>query len=77
MADVDTPKSIAITYLTDVRDDARTRYFTHVDPGGLTPAEKRAWDFENFAYLLLLQAAQIKLDAEIELQRLLDLEMAA
>lgn len=59
------------------RDDARENYFAHIDPGGLTPAEKRAWEYDQFALQLLLGAAQMRLDAEEKLQLLLKSEVAA
>lgn len=60
-----------ILRLTDARDRAASDYFSHLDPGGLRPADKQAWCLEDQALLLLLRAAQIRLNGEITLQRLL------
>lgn len=60
-----------ILALQHLRDEARTNYFAHIDPGGLTPAQKQAWAYEHFALQLILQAAQLRLDAEAEMQLLL------
>jgi hypothetical protein len=56
------------------RDEARDHFFLHRNPGNLTPAENTAFAMEAEAYELLLRAAQIRLDAEEELQRLLAAE---
>ena len=66
-----------ITFLLKRRDSARDAYFSHIDPGGLTPAQKEAWKLENMALLLLLHAAQMRLEAEYELACLLNAERAA
>lgn len=63
-----------LTDLIDRSNDARRRFFSHRDPGNLKPAEKRAFQYENMAYLLLWKAAQRKLEAELELQALLTQE---
>jgi hypothetical protein len=64
-------------FLTRCRDDTRAAYFAHTDPGGLTPAQKEAWQLENMGLLLLLHAAQKRLDAEFEILCLLNVERAA
>jgi hypothetical protein len=61
-----------IEALTAQRNAARDRFFAHDDPGGLTPAFLSAWQIEHDALAELLRAAQIRLDAEIEIQRLLE-----
>lgn len=66
-----------IADLTCALSVARSRFFSHEDAGNLTPAQKRAFDYTNMAYLLLFQAAQIELDAETEMQTLLAAERAA
>lgn len=66
-----------ISALQHQRDEARSNYFAHVDPGGLTPPQKQAWDYDHFALQLILQAAQLRLDAEAEMQALLQNECAA
>lgn len=73
----DADRYYAVTQLRSMRDDARKSYFEHADPGGLTPPEKKAWDFEHFALQLILQAAQVRLEAEEEMTRLLAAERAA
>lgn len=64
----------ALSELMDRSDTARQRFFAHRDPGNLRPAEKRAFQYENMAFLLLWKAAQRKLEAELELQALLSQE---
>lgn len=59
------------------RDAALAAFMAHCDPGNLTPAQKRAFKHRNMAYLLLLKAAQMELDAELELHALLAMEHAA
>ena len=63
-----------IDALTKARDRARENFFTHINPGNLTPAQLQAWELENTAFRDLLVAAQIRLDAEIEMHDLLDWE---
>lgn len=60
-----------IKALAWMRDKRATDYALHRDPGGLTRAEIEAWHLENRAHLLFLQAAQIRLDAELELRELM------
>lgn len=59
------------------RDGARQQFFAHRDPGNLTPAQKRAFQYRNMALLLFLNAAQIELEAEQDMQALLAMEKAA
>lgn len=77
MSDGATIHSFAITFLETERDERRERYFSHTNPGGLTPPHQKAWEFEHFALQLLLEAAQMRLDAETEMDRLLRAERAA
>lgn len=67
----------ALLSLEAARDAARTNYFQHSDPGGLLPAQKKAWNLEHFALQLLVQAAQIRLDAEVKMHELLMAEKSA
>lgn len=60
-----------IDVLTNDRDRARQSFFAHSNPGNLTPAGSRAWQIEHNALRDLLRAAQIRLDAETEMQQLL------
>lgn len=62
--------------LIDARDTAREQFFAHRDPGNLTPSQKTAFQFRNMALLLLLKAAQIELEAELEMHALMALEAA-
>lgn len=62
--------------LTGARNKARWEYFNYSDPGNLTPPQKRAFKYRSMALLLQLEAAQIELDAEAEIQELLELEAA-
>ncbi|HEY4355996.1 MAG TPA: hypothetical protein VGN16_09635 [Acidobacteriaceae bacterium] len=73
----DNDRYYAVSQLRSMRDEARHKYFLHADPGGLTVAEKKAWDFEHFALQLILQAAQVRLAAEEEMVALLKAEKAA
>lgn len=57
--------------LKNRRNAAARNYFRHADPGGLTPAEKQAWQIENLALAMLVQAAELRLRDEREMQRLL------
>ena len=66
-----------ILILTVQRDDAARRYFDHLRRGNLTPSQLTAFELQDVALRLLLKAAQIELDAEIELQTLLNVEQAA
>jgi hypothetical protein len=63
-----------VTALENMRNEARQNYFSHCYPGGFTAAEMEAWSLEHSALLLRLQAAQIRLTAELELQTLLSAE---
>ena len=58
------------------RDAAKAQFFAHCDPGNLTPSQKTAYQFRDMALLLLLKAAQIELDAELELRDLIRAEAA-
>lgn len=69
--------SLHITALITARNDARLTFFAHRDPGDLTPAEKRAFKYRNMAFLLLLKAAQMELEAETEMEALISLEQTA
>lgn len=55
---------------------AQGHFFGNRDPGNLTPAAKQAFQYRDMAYLLLLKAAQMELEAEVELQVLLKTEAA-
>lgn len=72
MAD-DTPN---LSDLIDARDGARATFFAHRNPGNLTPPQKLAFKARNMALLLLLEAAQIELDAELQMHALMALEAA-
>lgn len=63
-----------IDSLTCERDYARKKFFAHSHPGNLTPAQYLAWQLEHDALRFLLRAAQIRLDAEIEMHDLLHWE---
>lgn len=63
------PKQLAT--LRKHRNEAARNYFRHLDPGGMTPAEKVAWQIENMALALLVQAAELRLEREREMQKLL------
>lgn len=65
-----------LNHLTFTRDEARDQYFAFHNPGNLTPAQKHAFQFREMAYLLLLNAAQMELDAEMKLRALLSQENA-
>lgn len=56
------------------REAAAQVYFAHAIPGNLTPAEKKAFHLENFALQLMLEAAQTRFAAELEMQELLEVE---
>lgn len=56
--------------------EAQDAFFAHRDPGNLTPAQKQAFQYRDMAHLLLFKAAQMELDAETELQALLNMEPA-
>lgn len=56
------------------RDQRAAEFAAHIDPGGLTPSEKYAFELDDHALQLRLQAAQIRLEAEEELLRLLQHE---
>lgn len=58
------------------RDNARADYLSHCDPGNLTAAGKRAFQYRNMALLLMLKAAQLELDAELEFHALMANEAA-
>jgi hypothetical protein len=60
-----------IDALTSERDLARQKFFAHHNPGNLTPAQFKAWELEHHALKELLEAAQIRLDAEVEMHDLL------
>lgn len=62
--------------LFQARDKARAAFLAHVDPGNLTPAQRRANQFRNTALLLMLKAAQLELDAELEFHALIANEAA-
>lgn len=57
----------------DVRR-AQEVFFASRDPGNLSPAQKQAFHYRDTAKLLLFKAAQLELDAELELQKLLAME---
>lgn len=71
------PHTDRIPILKLMLAEKRECYFAHNDPGGLSDAQKKAWDFEHFALQLLLQAAQTRLAGEEELAQLLNTEDAA
>lgn len=64
-----------LSALMDARDAARDQFFSHRDPGNLTPAQKSAYRYTNMALLLLLKAAQIELESELEFHALKAAEM--
>lgn len=66
----------SISTLIAARDGARERFFAHRDPGNLTPPQKTAFKYRNMAMLLWLKAAQIELEAELELCAMLEQETA-
>lgn len=68
----DIPESVHVLVLA--RDAAALNWFTHYDPGGLRPAEKKAWKLEDRALFLLLRAAQTRLNAELNIKNLLRYE---
>lgn len=73
MADPNASKLEALKYSVHWAQDA---FFASRDPGNLTPAQKQAFQYRDMAYLLLFKAAQMELDAECELQTLLNMEKA-
>lgn len=64
-----------ISELETARNEARRLYFAYRDLGGLKPAQKKAYELERFALQLWLEAAEIRLQAESEMQRLLTAEV--
>lgn len=66
-----------LTDLIEARDSARAQFFAHRDPGNLTPSQKSAFKYRNMALLLLLKAAQLELDAELQLHALMIEDNAA
>lgn len=62
--------------LMDACDAARQQFFAHRDPGGLTPAQKRSFQYTNMALLLLFKAAQIEVEAELQFHALKAQEIA-
>lgn len=63
-----------IVQLVTTRDKARDEFFASRDPGNLTSIQKQAFQYRDMAYLLLFKAAQMELDAELELRALLKAE---
>lgn len=59
-----------LSLLRMARDEAAREYMRHRDTGGLTPSEKRAFELEEEALSLFLEAAQLRYIAE---QKLIDL----
>jgi hypothetical protein len=49
----------------------RRTFFSHCNEGNLTPAFLYAWELEHCALRDLLEAAQVRLAAETEMQALL------
>lgn len=74
MSDVGTTK---LEMLLEERRAAWARYVAHENPGGLTPADERAWHNEHIAFMLLLEAAHIRWEAESSLQTLIENELKA
>lgn len=62
--------------LLDACDAARRQFFAHRDPGGLTPAQQRSFQYTNMALLLLFKAAQIEVEAELQFHALKAQEIA-
>jgi len=52
-------------------DAARKRYFAHIHPGNLTDIELHSWEHEEEGLFMLMQAAQMRVDAEEKVQKLL------
>lgn len=63
-----------LTWLKIKATNAQQEFFAHRDPGNLTPAQKQAFQYRDMAHLLLFKAAQMELDAEVELRALLNAE---
>lgn len=63
-----------IVLLEAARNHAWVFYAEDCSPGGLTAIGERAWNMEHFARQLLFEAAQLRLDEEIQLHTLLAAE---
>lgn len=67
-----TPRSLHT--MKKARDTAFEDFNRHVNPGGLTTAEQRAFELTETALRLLIVAAQLRLDAEKSMRGLLKAE---